>query len=541
MTGKEDTWSAIFQALTHGGVDYAVGVPADDPGLLDLFDKDPTTEALWIVDERAAPAVVAGVTRLTGRLGCISVETGPSFLNSLAMLSELSSLQVPTVVVSTVVSAERRGRGAFQELPDRQFDLPMFRWMFEIRTGDDITWACRYAIRKATGRYAGPALLLVPHDLESSTASGFAASPRNEPTIIQSGTISAARELAQRLDESQCPLIIAGGGSHHLATSLVAFAEKLAAPVLTTASGRGAIDERDPCAAGLVGLYGERSTELIRDADTVVLLGSQMEETARLGFVPNGLVVHVDHNRDVFDRGISADISIEADVHQLVDSLVPILTEQSREDWGRRVAQHQMCCHADAAMWARSSVAARTIAAVSERASPDTAYIFENGLHDMWAYHWPLLQVGAASSVTPGEQTMMGFGLPAAVGVAWSTSRPTVLFSGDSALEMHLSCLSVAAEYGLSLAVVMFDNEGLGWPRYARRDTESALASRSRLLPIDQIFAHFGGRTAMIRGASTAADLSDTVAELSQSGLSLLRVEVADSDIPPCVRRWYGK
>ncbi|MCZ0983682.1 thiamine pyrophosphate-dependent enzyme [Streptomyces diastatochromogenes] len=93
----------------------------------------------------------------------------------------------------------------------------------------------------------------------------------------------------------------------------------------------------------------------------------------------------------------------------------------------------------------------------------------------MWGYHHPVVSVGdRARVITPGEQTMVGFGLPAAVGAALADrSRRTVLVCGDGAFEMGFAALPTAAELNLGLTVLVLDNRGYGWPRFVRAEEEA--------------------------------------------------------------------
>ena len=72
-------------------------------------------------------------------------------------------------------------------------------------------------------------------------------------------------------------MIFAGGGVglSGAERELVALAERLDAPVVTTPSGRGSISEEHRLSFGLVGLYRtESSARPLDEADAVLLVGT---------------------------------------------------------------------------------------------------------------------------------------------------------------------------------------------------------------------------------------------------------------------------
>src|SRR3546814_1806332 len=84
-----------------------------------------------------------------------------------------------------------------------------------------------------------------------------------------------------RLAQGQRPLILAGGGalSSREAAEVVALAERLSIPVVTSINGKGVIDEYHPLARGVVGVFGAvEASVALRQADVVLVLGSKFAQ-----------------------------------------------------------------------------------------------------------------------------------------------------------------------------------------------------------------------------------------------------------------------
>src|SRR3546814_16170595 len=83
------------------------------------------------------------------------------------------------------------------------------------------------------------------------------------------------------LAQAQRPLILAGGGalSSREAAEVVALAERLSIPVVTSINGKGVIDEYHPLARGVVGVFGAvEATVAPRKAAFVLVLGSKFAQ-----------------------------------------------------------------------------------------------------------------------------------------------------------------------------------------------------------------------------------------------------------------------
>src|SRR6185312_12142609 len=107
---------------------------------------------------------------------------------------------------------------------------------------------------------------------------------RGERPLVRSRAVPAADELARAaalLAQARRPVVVLGGGAR--AAGAQAAAARLADAFPTTASGRGTFDEAHPLACGNVGLYATPPLDvLLDDADVVLVLGSQLEETMRM-------------------------------------------------------------------------------------------------------------------------------------------------------------------------------------------------------------------------------------------------------------------
>lgn len=530
-----------------------MGVPSDDPGLLDAAAEHSKLRTVVVRDQRVGACLAAGYATVTRQPAVLALTSGPPFPNALAGLAEASSLCVPLLVVTTRVSAVELGRGAFQETDQQSMAASLVKWHHLVQSAEQLSWAIKRAAYLSVSGRPGVTVVEIAnevlHEEEEQIIMATSAPGMCPKSVPEREGIKRAAEL---LRSSERPLIVAGGGAQasRAGPALLRLSEALSAPVMTTAAGRSTVPEDHPLAAGLVGLYATPPLDkLMAEADLVVAVGTRLEETARMGWPELSCqrLIHVDVDPFIFGQSAETDVALLGDaaltVELLLTDLQGTLPFSIREKWQRR--------HADLDSAARvrhlgahksHSEAREALLAVGEVFGSEAAYVHENGLHDIWSYHYPLLPIGMSSTVVvPGEQTMLGFGLPAAVGAAMADHhRPTVLLCGDGAFEMNLSAAVTAADYGIGLTVVVFDNAGFGWPRHLRnlKEDPNHLTKFSLSYPVDEVIKALGGmvsepigwqelRTALTEARKTSANGS----------IALIRVRVRDDDIPPGISR----
>jgi acetolactate synthase I/II/III large subunit len=344
-------------------------------------------------------------------------------------------------------------------------------------------------------------------------------------------------------------VLILGGGARNAGQAALRLVERWPAAVLTTAAGRGALAEDTPYSCGLVGLYLTPPVDsLIAEADLILAVGARFEETARMRWSkpPGSLLIQVDCDANAFDVGIPADIPLLGDAALTLSALAEATyaansASEQRSRWLGRITEAQSAARSQ---WRTddfdSSPAVAALTAVTDVFGTSVTFVHENGLHDIWSYHWPVVTVPeGAPVVVPGEQTALGFGVAAAVGAALADQRrSTLVFAGDAALGMNLTALSTIAEYRLGVVFVVFDNAGFGWPRLMRRqaDAPDAVTRPALELPFEPFARALGGEVMTPKTSAELWSAARRCRERAEQGqFSVLRIMVDDTVLPPAV------
>ncbi|MER7402469.1 thiamine pyrophosphate-binding protein [Streptomyces sp. NPDC000070] len=475
VTKHAGAWHTVADYARHLGAGAVFGLPGDDMELLAALEETRTAVVLCR-DQRNAVYLATGHALVTGRPALCAVGKGPALTNTLTGLLEARSAAAPVVLVAGGTALEHVGTGAFQELDQMRAVRPFVKWAERVDSAHRLPAALEKAAAVAVNGTPGPVYVEIAEQL---TGEAVERQGPWRPVAAQrvAGDDRVLRATARRIAAARRPVVLVGGGARHRNADrrIERFAELLGAAVFSTASGRGTVAEDHPLFCGLSGLYTVAPADRVwQEADLVIALGSRLEETATFGWPDRtGLpVVQVVADEDSVVTGHPGD-HVLADVGRTVRDWTTALEAEGHRpegDWSERVrgirAEVLRTAAEEPAAAGGSGVRVAEVLAAIDRAVPaDRILVQENGLQDMWSYFFPYWSCGSAGgSVVPSEQTPLGFGAAAAVGVALAApGRPVVAVAGDGAFNLFRGELPTLADTGAAVLYVVLDNGGYGW------------------------------------------------------------------------------
>ncbi|WP_428953912.1 thiamine pyrophosphate-binding protein [Streptomyces sp. cg35] len=468
-------WATAASVLTASGVRTVFGLPGDDMYALQAA-HDAEIRFVLCRDQRNAVFAATGYAIQSGEPGVAVVGKGPAVTNTVTGLLEAAASAAPLLLLAGGTGAQHRGSGAFQELDQLAVVAPLVKYAARVDHPDRLVPTLQRALLIARHE-RGPVYVELPEQL---LAEATAATPEAlaAPAVAETAHEVAAPVGSAALDAlrtARRPVLVVGGGMRHANTdgAVERLAERLGAAIVSTASGRGAVDEDHPHFCGLTGLYTpEAAAGLWAEADCVVALGSRLEETATFQWpqaVGRGIpVVQVNMAAADFATAFQGP-KVLADAGPTVRSWLDRLPERpDGGHWARAVHTELGSGHRELLAELAGSPQlhiAEVLRALDEELPADRILVQENGLQDMWSYQYPLYSCAAgAGSVVPSEQTSLGFGAAAALGVKLAApGRPVVAFVGDGAFAMAGADLPTAVAHSGGLLYVVLRNGGYGW------------------------------------------------------------------------------
>lgn len=470
-------WRAICEALEAEGVEYVFGLPGSPVYLYnDLWDF-PTVRPVLVRMETSAVFMAMAYARVSGKVGVLHASPGPGMANLVPGLLEAFYACSPIIAVCSAASRRFEGQGGFQDAPSLALVRPVTRWAARIDLPERTTWTMQRAFALARGGKPGPVYVEVPADVAAQEAAMPAYRPPLAPLRPAPDPAALAR-AARLLDDAERPVIFCGGGVGLSGAEgeLVALAERLDAPVVTTPCGRGSISEEHRLAFGGVGLYRTRSSARpLDEADCVLVVGSRLEELQTgLGryFPARAKVVQIDVDPFELGRVVEADVALAADAKLALAALAGAVEPRAGRPWLEELAafraQYEQAVELECAPSDGALKTKQIVHALNRVFDDGFILVHENGGQDVWSYSSPYVKVTEhRGCVAPAEQTVMGLGVAGAIGAKLAApGTHVVCVTGDGAFQMYAKEIPTALQYRAPVLWIVLDNASLHWVKW---------------------------------------------------------------------------
>lgn len=510
MTGGQ----ALVAALKAEGVEIVFGLPgAQIMHAYDAFYGEQGISLISTRHEQATTFMADGYARTTGRVGVAMVVPGPGVLNAGAGLATAFSASSPVLLVSGQVDSSVIGKdlGALHDIHD-QLDIvrTLTKWSARVLRPQDIPGAVHEAMRQLKTGRPRPVEIEIPPDVLGARADTEI--PEAEEYPRAKADAGALRRAVELLANARHPLIWAGGGVKRSGGSveLTTLAEILKAPVMTTAEGKGAIDERHPLSAGVLSFGWGPAPEVVPPADAILAVGTRLGFQAAWPGMPKPPKALINLNIDnrEFNKTYPAAIALEADVKVGLQEIIEALRGRAgRSEWGATEAGK-----ARAAVRARMQRAAGMQLAFMERlraALPEDAMLV-SGVTTLAQWSGPGFPIYHPDSyVTADYMGTLGYAFPTSLGVkAGNPDRPVVSLSGDGGFLYAAAELATAMRYGLNVVQVVFRDDAFGSSKFDQQQRFGGRVVGTELHNPDfvALARSFGARGLRVAGLDAAPE-----------------------------------
>ncbi|USG66596.1 thiamine pyrophosphate-binding protein [Brevibacillus ruminantium] len=482
-------YEGIAKGLKAFGTEVVFGLPNDELLLMHAIENQ-DIEFMVTKDQRNAVFMATGYALAAQKLGVCVVGKGPAVSNTITGLLEAHAQSCPLLILSSGTSTGSYGKKkAFQEADQMALVSPLVKWSHRLESKESLGWVLRKAVFLATQGTPGPVYIEIPENIGSQQLSGDF--PDFSPLTISKTMPDplSFRFACEKISHAAKPILLLGGGCKWMERRgvLEMWAEQLGALVLVTASGRGSFHEEHPLYGGLAGLYVHRRVKtLLQEADLVITLGSKLEETALFGWeeqLQTKEIIQVNINEEHFHLDYPS-LCLIGDVECVVNEMLAHTKNRAPHlEWVREIEQCKQAMLLDKAESKHGESRLRVADLLKELQAclpANSIYVHENGLQDMWSYFFPYLGLAQEQNAyVPSEQTSLGFGACAAIGVAKAKPlQPVVAFVGDGAFNLFRSDLSTALAYEMPLIYVVLQNGGYGWLDFQHVNTGRKEGSR---------------------------------------------------------------
>ena len=465
----------VVESLTALGASTVFGLPGQHAlGVFDALRRSALRYVGLRVENNAGFAADA-YARTTHGVAPLLVSTGPGALMTLAALQEAAAGSAAVLAIGSQVPLAGIGGGRHGYLHELTDQSAVFRGVVKsvhtARTASQIPSAVAAAWESALTVPHGPVWLEIPQDVllapvEVPPVVELHATPRELPPRPEV-TAEAARLLA----EARRPVILAGGGVVRAGAEaeLLALAEALRAPVVTTFGGKGAFPWEHPLSLRSW-LEDRYTTEFLEDADTLLVVGSGLGELSSNyhTFRPRGRVVQIEADLGKLESNHAA-LGMHADARPALAALVKEVADRpARESAGAGPSAPEDAV-ADLLARVRQRIDGqgldleqRILASVREALPDEAVSCWDMTILAYWA--WSAFDARRPNALHSAQGSGgLGYGFPAALGAAVADpARPVLAVSGDGGAMYSIAELATARQYALPVTWLIVDDGGYG-------------------------------------------------------------------------------
>ncbi|MGW9027850.1 thiamine pyrophosphate-binding protein [Streptomyces sp. NPDC055722] len=457
----------VVETLAGLGATTVFGLPGQHA--LGMFDALRRSDLRYVglrVENNAGFAADA-YGRITGEAAPLLLSTGPGALTSLAALQEAAAASAPVLAISSQIPTAGLGggrHGYLHELPDQAASFRgVVKSVHTVRTQSQIPSAIAEAWTSALTAPHGPVWVEIPQDvlLEETSLPVVTAMDATPKELMPRPELTAV--AAELLSKAARPAIIAGGGVVRADASgkLLALAERLQAPVVTTFGGKGAFPWEHPLSLRSW-LEDRHTTDFLEDADVLLVVGSGLGELSSnyYTFKPRGRVIQIEADLGKLESNQPA-LGIHADARLALQALLE--TVSVREDAAAPERVRALLARVAERIASQELTLEQEVLASVRRALPSGSPSFwDMTILAYWA--WSAFDPRGANTMHSAQGAGgLGYGFPAALGAAVADpTRPVLAVSGDGGALYSIAELATARQYDLNVTWLIVDDGGYG-------------------------------------------------------------------------------
>ena len=468
---------ALMKSLEHEGVNVLFGYPggAIIPTYDALYDHKNTLHHILVRHEQAAVHAAQGYARVSGKVGCCIVTSGPGAMNTISGVADAMVDSTPLVVICGQVGASLLGTDAFQEVDVVGVTQPISKWNYQIRRAEDIPWAVARAFYIARSGRPGPVVLDFTRNAQTAT---FDYKPQAVDFIRSYKPIHMPKQAdidlaAKMINESVKPFMLVGHGVElgGAQKEFLELCEKAQIPFGQTMLGLSTASSDHPLNMGMLGMHGNLGPNVMTNqCDLLIAVGMRFDDriTGNLDtYAKQAKIIHFDIDPSEFNKNVKVDLALLGDCKSTLALVSEKVAPAKHQSWiagFKPYEDMEFNKVIEGALYPKDGplLMGEVVRKVSEAANNEAILVTDVGQNQLFACRYFKFKK-YYSCITSGGCGTMGFGIPAAMGACYAAPDRTVcMFAGDGGFQMTMQELGTIMENQIPVKMIMLNNNFLG-------------------------------------------------------------------------------
>jgi acetolactate synthase-1/2/3 large subunit len=281
----------IVNVVQRWGVRHVFCVPGES--YLATLQAAGTRPGITLVStrhEEGAGLMAEAWAKASGLPGVCLVTRGPGLTHLAIALHTAHQDSTPMVVIVGQVPSAVKYREGFQELDVAQFVRPMAKWAAELDQPDRVSELVERAFEIATTGRPGPVVLSLPENIDRAEAPAATPGPRHAyPPGAHPAAIEAAAQMLSSYPDA-CVIAGAGVNTPSAREQLIRFAEAGGFGVYAGWRRFDVFPNDHELYLGPLPSLPVQLYQPLRDAETVIAVGTRLGEFSTLGYACRGRI-----------------------------------------------------------------------------------------------------------------------------------------------------------------------------------------------------------------------------------------------------------
>lgn len=486
----------LIDNLVQNGVKHIFGYPGG--AILPIYDElyyweeKKLIKHILVRHEQSAAHAADAYARSTNDVGVCFATSGPGATNLVTGIATARMDSIPLIIITGQVTRTFIGTDAFQETDIFGITLPIVKHSYTVRDTNLLPKIISEAFFLAQNGRPGPVLIDIPKDVGLEEIDAYEYTKikqlftKNNYRTEHLTTINIINKLIYYVTQSYQPLLYIGGGvlRSNSFKNLQQLAKVFQIPLTTTLMGKGAYNEEDHLALGMLGMHGTAYANFaVSECDLLIALGARFDDrvTGKLDeFACDAEVVHIDIDPAEISKNRCPQLSIIGDIRKVLLQFFKILRrdliieKNQTKTWLKRIYKWKNLYPLFSSEGVSKNLSPQETILLIGKLNKDAFFTTDVGQHQMWSAQ--LINCQPKKWISSSGLGTMGFGLPAAIGAKVANPNQQVIcVSGDSSFQMNIQELGTIAHYQLGIKTVIINN---GWQGMVRQWQESFYGNR---------------------------------------------------------------